>query len=302
MKLAIALTFLLGYCVLLVAGPAADQKGGKTKAKAKATPARSPTPRPSPTPAKTPTPAPTPRPSPTPAPMPTTPTPTPSPTATATPTASPSAATPAPSATPSPSVPPQSPPTPGAGVRILSVMNCETVIVLPGIPLCSKTQPKEVSLCSDCNKTPPRDPEEGRIPPARFTHEAHATKNYSVDGNSVIGCVECHHTDERPEALRPPYKTSQRGVTLTTQALGAPGAPPVYACRGCHSVFGARPQLLEALQPNPEPDANLSRTTKDLTNKVAYHKNCIICHDDAKQSTVRTTVPNAPTACTDCHK
>src|SRR5215207_11254386 len=32
--------------------------------------------------------------------------------------------------------------------------------------------------------------------PLTFSHLNHATKNYSIDGKSTIGCVECHHTDQ----------------------------------------------------------------------------------------------------------
>src|SRR5437763_12967703 len=30
--------------------------------------------------------------------------------------------------------------------------------------------------------------------PVNFSHVNHATKNYSVDGKSMIACIECHHT------------------------------------------------------------------------------------------------------------
>ena len=37
---------------------------------------------------------------------------------------------------------------------------------------------------------------------AAFDHESHAFKNYSPDGKSVMGCVECHHTDQPKSACQ----------------------------------------------------------------------------------------------------
>lgn len=52
-----------------------------------------------------------------------------------------------------------------------------------------------------------------------FNHENHTTKAYSPDGKTVISCVECHHTDQPPADLKPPLKTSERAVALTTASL-----------------------------------------------------------------------------------
>ena len=75
----------------------------------------------------------------------------------------------------------------------------------------SKTQPKEVTLGKDSQSD-----KYGEVP---FNHENHATKNYSVDGKSAIACTECHHTDQPASALKPPLKTSERDVVLTTALL-----------------------------------------------------------------------------------
>jgi len=60
----------------------------------------------------------------------------------------------------------------------------------------SKIQPKEVTLG--------KDSQSDKYGEAPFNHENHATKMYSVDGKSVIACVECHHTDQPATALTAP--------------------------------------------------------------------------------------------------
>lgn len=166
--------------------------------------------------------------------------------------------------------------------------------------LCSKKQPAQVVLCKDCSNRPPRDPE-GVADVAPFDHRTHVTKNYSVDGKSVIGCAECHHTDQPASLLKPPYKSSYRNVLLDARTLEAPNAAPVFSCRGCHSPFGTKPPLLAALPPNADADPS-DASTADLTSKIAYHLNCITCHQDANSFDGRTPASNAPATCTDCHK
>src|SRR6478736_8208619 len=87
----------------------------------------------------------------------------------------------------------------------------------------SKTQPKEVTLDKDSQSD-----KYGEVP---FNHENHATKKYSPDGQSVLTCVECHHTDQPAANLKAPLKTSERAVVLTTEALAAADAKPVKSCR-----------------------------------------------------------------------
>ena len=77
------------------------------------------------------------------------------------------------------------------------------------VPKESKTQPKEVVLGKDSQSD-----KYGEVP---FNHENHATKNYSIDGKSVLSCVECHHTDQPATALVAPLKTSERDIALTAK-------------------------------------------------------------------------------------
>src|ERR1051326_6688600 len=62
------------------------------------------------------------------------------------------------------------------------------------IPDASATQPdKPIILAKDSN-----DPKNGELKPDQaFNHVNHSTKpEYSIDGKTVIACVECHHTDQ----------------------------------------------------------------------------------------------------------
>ncbi len=94
----------------------------------------------------------------------------------------------------------------------------------------SKVQPKELVLGKDSQSD-----KYGEVP---FNHETHATKKYSIDGQSVLTCVECHHTDQPAASLKPPLKTSEREAVLTTEALAAADAKGVKKCRGCHLQAG----------------------------------------------------------------
>ncbi|MFZ0063933.1 MAG: cytochrome c3 family protein [Pyrinomonadaceae bacterium] len=135
------------------------------------------------------------------------------------------------------------------------------------IPKESKVQPKEIVLSKDSQSD-----KYGDVP---FNHETHSTKNYSPDGASVLACVECHHTDQPAAALKAPLKTSERDVALTAALLATAESKPVKSCRACHLQAGddsaPTPTITYAGKPAP---------TK-LTNEVAYHLNCNLCHDKA---------------------
>ena len=80
----------------------------------------------------------------------------------------------------------------------------------------SKTQPKEVVLS--------KDSQSDKYGEVAFNHENHSIKKYSIDGQSVLTCVECHHTDQPAANLKAPLKTSERAVVLTTESLAAADA------------------------------------------------------------------------------
>jgi hypothetical protein len=157
------------------------------------------------------------------------------------------------------------------------------------VPKESKTQPKEVVLGKDSQSD-----KYGEVP---FNHENHALKNYSIDGKSVITCVECHHTDQPATALQPPLKTSERPVALTAAVLAAADAKPVKSCRSCHLQAGDDSATMPSVT-----YAGKTAATK-LTNEVAYHMNCNICHDKAiaARPALKGKVPGS-TDCLPCHK
>ncbi|HSS19418.1 MAG TPA: cytochrome c3 family protein [Pyrinomonadaceae bacterium] len=131
----------------------------------------------------------------------------------------------------------------------------------------SKTQPKAVTLGKDSQSD-----KYGEVP---FNHENHSTKNYSIDGTKPIVCVECHHTDQPKTALVAPLKTSEREVALTAKLLEAADTKPVKECRACHLQAG------DDSAPLPTVTYDGKTTPTKLTNEVAYHTNCNICHDKA---------------------
>jgi cytochrome c553 len=123
----------------------------------------------------------------------------------------------------------------------------------------SKVQPKEVVLSKDSQSD-----KYGEVP---FNHENHSTKNYNVAGTAPLTCVECHHTDQPAADLKPPLKTSERNVVLTTAALQPADAKPVKSCRACHLQAGDDSAPMPVVQYPDKP-----APTK-LTNEVAYHMN-----------------------------
>ena len=158
---------------------------------------------------------------------------------------------------------------------LIAALSCAAVITVAGsanfslqeIPKESKTQPKEVVLDKDSQSD-----KYGEVP---FNHENHATKMYSIDGKSVISCVECHHTDQPPAALKAPLKTSEREVPLTAALLQAADSKPVKTCRACHLQSGDDSATIPSVT-YPDKPAPVK-----LTNELAYHTNCNICHDKA---------------------
>ncbi len=157
------------------------------------------------------------------------------------------------------------------------------------IPKESKTQPKELVLSKDSQSD-----KYGEVP---FNHENHATKMYSVDGKSVLSCTECHHTDQPATALVAPLKTSERDVALTAKLLEAADAKPVKGCRTCHLQAGDDSATI------PSVTYTGKTTPTKLTNEVAYHTNCNICHDKvlAARPTLKGKVFGS-NDCLPCHK
>jgi hypothetical protein len=134
---------------------------------------------------------------------------------------------------------------------------------------------------------------------APFNHDAHAFKNYSPDGKSVMGCVECHHTDQPKSALKPPDVTSERNVTLTFDVWKT-SSQKVSECRACHFQDGNVPDG-KAMPTATYPGG----VTKEMNNQLAFHINCNTCHDAAfKLRPELKSKPGFATSkdCSTCHK
>jgi hypothetical protein len=181
---------------------------------------------------------------------------------------------------------------------VIALLGCVAAIVVGNnlampfaqdIPKESKTQPKEVVLG--------KDSQSDKYGEAPFNHENHSTKNYSIDGKTVIACVECHHTDQPAAALKAPLKTSEREAALTTALLATADSKPVKSCRACHLQAGDDSAEMPAVTYEGKP-----APTK-LTNEVAYHMNCNVCHDKsiAARPALKGKIP-ASADCLICHK
>ena len=169
---------------------------------------------------------------------------------------------------------------------LLLTLGCVTVVVQEKS---SKVQPKEMTLSKDSQSD-----KYGEVP---FNPENHAVKKYSPDGQNVLTCVECHHTDQPAAGLKAPLKTSEREVVLTAEVLTAADSKPVKSCRVCHLQAGDDRAPMPAIQYPDKP-----APTK-LTNEVAYHLNCNLCHDKAiaARPTLKGKVPGS-NDCLPCHK
>ena len=156
-------------------------------------------------------------------------------------------------------------------------------------PFNSKVQPKEVTLGRDAKATGQGSKS------VLFTHDTHSLRPYSADGKSVIGCAECHHTDQPKRALKGVLRTSEREEMLTTASLEKADAKPVKTCRECHAQTDVKPALWPASPEVTYPDEDAPIT---LNNEEAYHRNCNVCHDAVKK---RNPATKAPVTCVQCH-
>ena len=135
-----------------------------------------------------------------------------------------------------------------------------------------------------------------------FNHDNHAFLKYSADGNSVMACTECHHTDQPKSALKLPDITSERDVALTLDVFKT-STQKVSECRACHFQDGNVPEG-KTMPSATYTDAGKT-TTKDMNNQLAFHINCNNCHDAAfKLRPELKKKPGFATTkdCTICHK
>ena len=177
-----------------------------------------------------------------------------------------------------------------SGVLTLAVGNAarNSTSFSQDIPKEGKEQPKKVKLATDS-----LDDKWGEV---AFDHESHTLKNYTPDGKTVGTCVECHHTDQPKENLKPPLVTSERKVVLTAEVLKDAAAGPVKMCRGCHLQAGD--------DSKPLPVVTKDGKQLKLDNEVADHTNCFACHDAAIKARpdLATKISGSdPKGCVKCH-
>jgi hypothetical protein len=134
-----------------------------------------------------------------------------------------------------------------------------------------------------------------------FDHEKHATDpKYSEDGKRVVGCAECHHTDQPSAPKGSEYlKKFTRDKLLTAENVKDKA---VETCRACH--------LRSADEPTDEyPPASIEypkeagkTASKDkIDNEDGYHLNCNTCHDQARKRAEPKPGAKMPKNCADCH-
>lgn len=135
-----------------------------------------------------------------------------------------------------------------------------------------------------------------------FNHVKHNGGDYNTDG--PIQCTQCHHTAMPAADLRliPPHKTvwpAGRDTTLTADLFAEdPKKAGVAACRDCHARAGSKPKLLRAIPSIKDPDTGV-RTL--VTNMVAFHTACDVCHFQIGFRSNDSKAPNE-TNCVSCHK
>lgn len=136
----------------------------------------------------------------------------------------------------------------------------------------------------------------------RFNHVKHNSGEYNIGG--PILCIECHHTAQPASDLvsAPPFKIvwpAGRTTTLTAELFTEdPIKAGVAACRDCHVRPGRKPKLM-AVMPSIE-DPETKAITK-ITNQVAFHTACDVCHFQIKFRADGSKAPEA-TTCSACHK
>ncbi len=138
---------------------------------------------------------------------------------------------------------------------------------------------------------------------AAFDHVKHSVDaNYSIDGKAVVGCADCHHTDQPKAPAGQDYlKMFKRTEMLTSEQLKKSNQP-VQTCRVCHLQASAEPT--DEYPPDSityAKDSGKAATKDKIDNEEAYHLNCNTCHDLALKNKARAKPAKAPQACADCH-
>ncbi len=137
---------------------------------------------------------------------------------------------------------------------------------------------------------------------AAFDHTKHSTDaKYSEDGKRVVGCAECHHTDQPAAPKGSEYlKKFERDKTLTAENVKDKA---VSTCRACHLRSADEPTDEYPPSSIEYPKTAGKTASKDkIDNEDGYHLNCNTCHDQARKRTGEPKAgPKLPQKCADCH-
>lgn len=187
---------------------------------------------------------------------------------------------------------------PAAAIVVLTAFFLFTAVLrpsaqrLPKTPVGNQKVIPEVILLGKASKP-------GQV---RFNHVKHNSGEYSISG--PILCIECHHTAQPAPDLdeMPPHKIvwpAGRTTTLTAELFAEdPIKAGVAACRDCHARPGRKPKLIGAMPSIVDPE---TKEVTKITNQVAFHTACDVCHFQIKFRADGTAAPEA-TTCSACHK
>lgn len=145
---------------------------------------------------------------------------------------------------------------------------------------------------------------DSKVGKVTFNHVKHNGGDYGLEAGITIDCISCHHVAQpASEAAKyPPLRTAwpaDRTTTLTADLfLKDPKQAGVAACRDCHARAGEVPKLMPEM---PVVKQSGSTMLVKMTNQMAFHRACDVCHFEVRSKRQFTKAPS-PTTCTSCHK
>lgn len=187
-------------------------------------------------------------------------------------------------------------------IRLLGVVGVLAVVCLIGVvSYAQRAKPK----VAEKKPTIPKVitlAQRAKLGPVKFNHVKHNGGEYNADG--PIQCIQCHHAAVSPKdlALIPPHTTvwpKGRTTSLTAELFAEdPKKAGVAACRDCHARSGEKPKLIDMIPVIKDPETGSDTL---VTNEVAFHSSCDVCHFEIGFRSTKTKAPSV-TNCASCHK
>lgn len=142
---------------------------------------------------------------------------------------------------------------------------------------------------------------QSKLGPVTFDHNEHVTKNNNLAGTGPIACTVCHHTAQPAADIKPPHVTAwpaDRTTTLSADLVAKnPAAVGDINCDDCHARAGETPKGWPAI---PTIKSASGDQTVNVTNQVAFHRNCGGCHEQVLKMRPDAKCPS-PQKCSQCH-